>query len=90
MAGPKNLAKSAAAATSQVRAGTPSKKAPARPRVSTARASAGYGNPPGGAASGIAKATSPMASTPRDVTKPKSTKKGGINLRPRADGPSKI
>jgi hypothetical protein len=89
--GPKNLAKTAAAATSQVRAGRPKGSVARSPRVSAARASAGYGNPPGGAGSGIPKATSPMASTPKKVVnKPKTGQPRRGMGKPRADFPSQI
>lgn len=89
--GPKTLAKTPSAAVSQVRAGRPKGSVARTPRVSTAKASAGYGSPPGGAASGIPKATSPMAARPgRTINKPKT---GGPRRgagKPRADFPPQI
>ena len=87
--GPKNLPKTASAALSQVRARSAGVRRPASPSVSTSRASAGYGSPPGGAGGGIPKATSPMASRPQNVTGPKSRMAGSMG-RPRADFPPQI
>lgn len=89
--GPRNLAKTASDAFSQVRAGKPKASRAGNARVRPSLANAGYGSPPRGGGGGIPKATTPMAGTPkRVINQPKTGRPRRGMGKPRADFPSKI
>lgn len=89
--GPKNLAKGKGDAFNQVRKPTPKASKAGTPRMQPGKANPGYGNPPGGGASGVPKATSRMAGNPsRTINRPKTGRPRGGSGKPRADGASRI
>lgn len=89
MPGPKNFTRSGIGPTPRLGRARASRAA--TPRMNLGKASAGVGRIPGGGGSGIAKATTPMATAPRRVINKPHTGGPSRGLgKPKADFPSKI